>query len=104
MIPVSQNEKIDFKDEDGTVWQFKPRTGALEREAVFEILDKDQVSKRDSAEAFKIVADFVNKIVVGWNGKPDGMPSDVLNHREQVEAIYIWLASGRLTAEEKKIS
>jgi hypothetical protein len=89
MIPVSSKESIEYKDGDGVVWKFKPKTGTLEK-AMFDIYDENI----DYKKRLVVVDDFIDKILIS--------PRSDYNSDEQAEIIKYWNMANKLTAEEKK--
>ena len=104
MIPLSCKDSVEFRDDDGTVYKFKPKTGRLERELceLFSSIENkpalDQINARDS---------FINKILVGWSGP--GLPSfpasavaDEFGAEQKTRILEMWGKAGDVSVEEKK--
>ena len=100
MIPLSCKETVSYTDNDGIVYTFKPKTGALEKE-FFSLYDD-----REQAEAstwLGKVEVFLHKILVSVadpQKRFDGVPD--YNTREQQEILSFWSKANELTPEEKK--
>lgn len=101
MIPVSQREFVEFKDKDGVLFKFRPKSGILERE-MFNIF-KENISVD---EKLRLTDEFVDKILLApeykdENGEPV-KPSDKLNSQEKQMVLGFWHEANRLAVEEKK--
>jgi hypothetical protein len=108
MIPVSCKESIEYKDEDGIVWKFAPRYGALEREF---IQLSDTVIGKPILEQLALMDSFFDKILIGWKDEKgrmrpfpsDKKPSAILNQNEKTRVVFrYWIEANKLTPEEKK--
>jgi hypothetical protein len=110
VIPLSANEKVYFKDDDGVVWAFKPRTGLLEREWFGMIERTKQAQSVSELEAFDALAAFFDKVLIGWDDAKSRMPAFPSDNRphllftteERYQVIGFWMKAGILTPEEKK--
>jgi vancomycin resistance protein YoaR len=90
MIPVSSREFVEYKDDDGMVFRFKPKSGTLENE-LWSVYDEnsDQKAQRNRFD------EFFNKILIS--------PKDAdYNSDEKVKIVKFWHDANRLAVEQKK--
>lgn len=89
MIPVSSKESVEYKDKDGVVFTFKPKSGTLEREmwSIWKAGDDNDTT------ANKLDA-FIDKILLS--------PKADYNSEEKARIIKFWHDANALTVEEKK--
>lgn len=104
MIPLSCKESVEYKDDDGTIYVFKPKTGKSEREFCTTFTDLDNKSL---VEQMNMRDAFINKILVGFRGP--GMPAfpekdvaDLFSIEQKIRIIEMWGKAGDATQEEKK--
>jgi hypothetical protein len=105
MIPLCCLDKVDYTDEDGTEWSFKPITGDLEREYI-KMNESINEQKDDSV---KLLNDLIKKIVLKCRpkDKPDYFKkrkiSDSLTINEKLKVIIqVWQKANELSINEKK--
>ena len=89
MIPMCSRESVEFVDNDGTAWKFKPKTGTLENQ-MFTLYGEGM--KYD--EIKKNVSDFVDKILIS--------PKGDYNSEEHREILNLWNEANHLSTTEKK--
>lgn len=111
MIPICMRETVSYKDSDGIIWLFKPKSGAMEAEyltvnaAAAQLFEAGKVI--EGVEAHR---SFFDNVVLGWSeeGKRmpsypvDKKPSKIFNADERSKIIEMWAKSGEVSSEEKK--
>jgi hypothetical protein len=109
MIPLCSRQVIPFTDADGITWRFIPRTGLMEIE--FSSMLEQQKATEDESEKRKIFADFIDRILCGWDrgsvaGMPeyplDKKPSNLFNSREIGIILRMWHEANTVDVEQKK--
>lgn len=107
MIPLSAREHVEYLDNDGVVFLFKPKTGANEGELFTMFAEGETLAK-----SIEKLSAFIDKILVGWRDtKKAGMPafpaegrvSDMFNQNEKLKLLDFWTKANALTPEEKKL-
>jgi hypothetical protein len=105
MIPLCCLDKIDYTDEDGTKWTFKPITGDLEREYIkmFKALEEDEEKAANMLNA------LFNKVVLKCcpKDKPDFFKKrkigNMISIKEKMNVVIrIWQDANALSVDEKK--
>lgn len=105
MIPLSCVDTVEFKDDDGTVFKFRPKTGRLERrlcELFSSIEGKPALEQIDGRDT------FINEILVGWSGPglpafpTDGKVADAFGANQKTRLLEMWGRAGDIPVEEKK--
>lgn len=104
MVPLCSRGKISH-EVDSIIWYFQPRVGSLDYDTA-EIFQR--IVDAPVIEQMKLTQEYVNKILVGWEGKTmpsfptDGNPAQFFSHEERVELLILWKKANALTVEEKK--
>jgi hypothetical protein len=105
MIPLSCSDFVEYKDDDGTVFKFKPKTGRLERR-LCELFSS--IEGKPALEQINLRDAFINDILVGWSGAGlpafpiDGTVADMFGAVQKNRIFEMWNCAGDATVEEKK--
>jgi hypothetical protein len=108
MIPVSSKGFVQYEDEDGVIFKFKPKSGDVEDKLMtyYANDDKDLVKVINSAK------ELFNFVLLGWEDvKNVGMPSypkdknaaKLFTPDERTQILQYWHKANVLTPVEKKI-
>lgn len=114
MIPLSARESVEYKDDDGITWRFKPQYGAME---VRTLGFYDSIKGLPLTEQYDKTAALVDDVLLGWSGGPANLPqfpainkgelphpSAFFSLSEMGELLIMWTKANQLTGEEKKVS
>jgi hypothetical protein len=109
MIPLSAKGFVEFTDEDGIIWRFKPKCGDTE-DMLLSYVEGKEIAYSASV---KNARDLVDLILLGWSDPQnkgmkqfptDGKASVLFTPDERGKILEYWHKANRLTVEEKKIS
>jgi hypothetical protein len=105
MIPLCCLDKVEYTDEDGTEWTFKPVTGDLEREYI----KMNESINEQKDNSVKLIDELIGKVVLKCRpkDKPDYFKRhkicDSLTINEKLKVIIqVWQKANELSASEKK--
>jgi hypothetical protein len=104
VIPLACTDTVEYRDDDGVVFVFRPKTGKLERR-LCEMFAATE--GKTPVEQIDLRNSFVNEILVGWRGNnlpafPTTGAADMFSSDQINKLLMFWGKAGDISAEEKK--
>jgi len=104
MIPASVKGYVEYTDDDGVTWRYKPKCGDTEDALIAYIANKE--APNDAATNSR---KFLDSILIGWTDPksrlppfPVSNPSSIFTTEERGRLFTYWHKANALSEDEKK--